>query len=75
MKVFKNPEIKQWAHCKTQNIEGVNALKWKRCPKDIYVDLTVLNIGTASSVSKFNAAMVRVLRVFVNSFMTEAVII
>ena len=40
-------------------------MKWIRCPKDIYVDLTVLKIGTASAVSKFDAGMVRVLRVLV----------
>ena len=33
-------------------------LTWKRCPKDIYIGLTVLEIGTASTVINFNNDMV-----------------
>ena len=50
-------------------------LKWKRCAKDIYVDLTIHNIGTTPAVSKFNAAMVRVLRVLVNLGIAMVVIL
>lgn len=48
---------------KTQNNnERINALLWKRCPKDIYVGLTVLEIGTASAVINFSESMVGMVR-------------
>ena len=53
-KAFKNLKIKKCLLGKTQNNDAVNALIWKRCPKDNYVGLTVLEIGTASSVINFN---------------------
>ena len=33
-------------------------LIWKRCPNDIYIGLTVLEIGTASAVINFNIEIV-----------------
>ena len=42
MKVFKKLENEKFLHGKTQNRGGVNALIWKRSPKDIYVGLTMI---------------------------------
>ena len=58
MKVFINLDIENCFHDKTQNNDGVNALIWKCCPKDICVGLTVLEISTASAVINFNDGMV-----------------
>ena len=44
-------------------ITGLNAIIWKRCPKDIYVGLTVLETGTASAVINFNDGMVGITKV------------
>ena len=63
MKFFKNLEIKKCLHGKTENNEEVNVLIWKRCPQNIYVELTVLEIGTASTVINFNDGMIGMLRV------------
>ena len=49
MKVFKNLDIKEYLHDKTQN-KGVNASILEFCPKGIYVGLTVLEIGRASAM-------------------------
>ena len=51
--------LKKCLHGKTQtNNEGINALIWKSCPKDIYVGLNVLEISTASTMIVFNDGMV-----------------
>ena len=55
--------LKKMSYSKTQNNnERINALLWKRCPKDIYVGLTVLEIGTASAVIHFSDPMVGMVR-------------
>ena len=55
--------LKKMSYGKTQNNnERINALLWKRCPKDIYVGLTVLEIGTASAVINFSESMVGMVR-------------
>ena len=56
-------KLKKCLHGKTQHYEGLNALIWKRCPKNIYVGLTVLEIGTASAVTNFNHGMAGILKV------------
>ena len=56
--------LKKCFHGKTQNNnEGLNAIIWKCCPKDVYVGLTVLEIGTASAVINFNDGMVGITKV------------
>ena len=56
--------LKKCLHGKTQNNnEGLNAIIWKRCPKDVYVGLTVIEIGTASAVINFNDGMVGITKV------------
>ena len=55
---------KKCLHGKTQNNnEGINAIIWKRCPKDVYVGLTVPEIGTASAVINFSDGMVGITKV------------
>jgi hypothetical protein len=42
-------------HGSTQNNnESLNALIWKRCPKDVYVGIDVLNLGCSSAIINFN---------------------
>ena len=41
----------------TQNIsESLNALIWKKCPKDVYVSRNIIETGVASAVFEFNNA-------------------
>ena len=57
--------LKKCLHGKTQiNYESINNFIWKRCPKDIYVGRTVLEIGTASAVINFNDGFQGMLKVF-----------
>ena len=63
MKIFKNLEIKKCLHGKTKNNEEGNAVIWKHCPKDFYVGLTVLEIGTASVEINVNDSVAGMLRV------------
>ena len=63
IKVLKPLKLKKCLHGITQHYEGLNALIWKRCPKNIYVGLTVLAIGTASAVTNFNHGMAGILKV------------
>ena len=46
-----------------KNKELINNLIWKRCPKDVYVGHTVLEIGTASVVINFNERFQGMLKV------------
>ena len=49
--------LKKCFRGKTQNNkESIKNLIWKRCPKDVYVGRTVLEIGNASAVINFNEA-------------------
>ena len=36
------------------NNESLNALIWKKCPKDVYVSRNIIEIGVASAVLEFN---------------------
>ena len=62
IKVLKPLKLKK-CHVKTQHYEGLNALIWKRCQKNAYVGLTVLETGTASAVTNFNHGMAGILKV------------
>ena len=42
-------------HGQTQNNnEAINAFLWKKCPKDVFVKKSTLEIATASAVLEFN---------------------
>ncbi|XP_065678497.1 uncharacterized protein LOC136093423 [Hydra vulgaris] len=57
--------LKKCLHGKTQNNnEALNAIIWKRCPKDVYVGQTALEIGTASAVINFNEGLAGMLNVY-----------
>ena len=57
--------LKKCLHGKTRNNnESINNLIWKRCPKDVYVGRTVLEIGAASAVISFNEGFQGMLKVF-----------
>ena len=42
----------------------MNAIIWKRCPKDVYVGQTALEIGAASAVINFNEGLAGMLNVY-----------
>ncbi|MBY0580841.1 MAG: hypothetical protein K2P53_04080 [Rickettsiales bacterium] len=57
--------LERCLHGKTQNNnEALNAIIWKRCPKDIYVGQTALEIGAASAVINFNEGLAGILNVY-----------
>ena len=57
--------LEKCLHGKTQNNnESINNLILKRCPKDVYVGRTVLEIGTPSAVINFNEGFQGMLKVF-----------
>ena len=57
--------LKKCLLAKTQNNnKSINNLIWKKCPKDVYVGRTVLEIGTASAVINFNERFQGMLKVF-----------
>ena len=60
-KIFK---LKKCIHGKTQNKnESLNGVIWKKCPKDIYVFRTTLEIGVDSAIINFNSGATRVIDV------------
>ena len=65
MDLSNDESLKKCLHDKTQNNnESINDLILKRCPKDVYVGRTVLEIGTASSVINFNEGFQGMPKVF-----------
>ena len=47
--------LRKCLHGKTQNPnESLNQIIWKRCPKDIFVERTVLTLAVSSAVLHFN---------------------
>ena len=57
--------LKKMRSWETQNINGlITTVKGKRCPKYIYLRLTVLDIATVSAVTNFKDTMFRILNVF-----------
>ena len=51
-------------HESTQNNKSLNALVWKRCPKDVFVGIDVLNLGCCSAIINFNDGLNGINRVF-----------
>ena len=59
--------LKKCLHGQTQNNnKSINGVIWKRCPKDIFVGRTTLEIGVASAVINFNDGISGVLKVLKN---------
>ena len=57
-------------HSKTQNAnESINNIIWTKCPKNIYVQCNVLEMGVASAVINFNDGNCGILNVFINAGM------
>ena len=51
--------------CETQNNnEAINALIWKRCPKDVFVGKMTLDIGVSSAIINWNDGDAGLLRLF-----------
>lgn len=52
-------------HGKTQNNnESINGVIWKRCPKDVYVGRSTIEMGVASAVISFNDGLSSVVKVY-----------
>ena len=57
-------------HSKTQNAnKSINNIIWTKCPKNIYVQRNVLEMGVASAVINFNDGNCGILNVFINAGM------
>ena len=57
-------------HSKTQNAnESINNITCTKCPKNIYVQRNVLEMGVASAVINFNDGNCGILNVFINAGM------
>ena len=57
--------LKKCLHSKTQNAnEALNNLIWTKCPKNVYVEREVLEMGVSSAVIKFNNGACGILNVF-----------
>ena len=57
--------LSQCLHGKTQNNnESLNGLIWKRCPKDVFVGRTTLELGFATAIISFNDGLGSVVKVF-----------
>ena len=57
--------LKKCLHGKTQNAnEALNNLIWTKCPKNVYVEREVLEMGVSSAVINFNNGACGILNVF-----------
>ena len=57
--------LEKCQHGKTQNAnESINQVIWQRCPKDVFVGRTALEIGVASAVLSFNDGHQSLVNVF-----------
>ena len=65
MELSDDELLKMFLHEKTQNSnESVNGVIWKKCPKDIYVGRSTLEMGVDSAIISFNFGARRLLDVF-----------
>ena len=51
----------------TQNNESLNALIWKKCPKDVYVSRNIIEIGGTSAVLEFNNGTQGIRKIYENA--------
>ena len=59
--------LKKCLHGETQNNnESLNDVVWKRCPKDVFVGQSTLEMGAASAVITFNDGQSGILKVMEN---------
>ena len=59
--------FKKCLHGQTQNNnESLNGVIWKRCPKDVFVGRSTLEMGVASAVISFNDGQSGILKVMEN---------
>ena len=59
--------FKKCLHGQTQNNNGsLNGVIWKRCPKDVYVGRSTLEMGVAFAVISFNDGQSGILKVMEN---------
>ena len=59
--------LKKCLHGQTQNNnESLNGVIWKRCPKDVFVGRSTLEMGVASAVISFNDGQSGILKVMGN---------
>ena len=64
MELSDDALLKKCLHGQTQNNnESLNGLIWKKCPKDVYVGRTTLEMGVDSAVINFNAGSSRIIDV------------
>ena len=49
------------------NNESLNALIWKKCPKDAYVSRNIIEIGVASAVLEFNNGTQGIRKIYENA--------
>ena len=57
--------LEKCTHGQTQNVnEALNKIVWSRCPKEIFVERKILQIGVASAVMQFNNGYKGLMSVF-----------
>ena len=66
MELSANALLEKCLHGKTQNNnESLNGVIWKKCPKDVYVGRTTLEMGIDSAVINFNDGASSILNVMI----------
>ena len=67
IELSENSLLERCIHGRTQNVnEAFNAYVWKRCPKDIFVSKTILDIATASAVVAYNDGALGIVNIMKN---------
>ena len=67
MDLGDNNIFKKCLHGQTQNNnESLNGVIWKRCPKDVFVGQSTLEMGVASAVINFNHGQSGILKLMEN---------
>ena len=73
MDLYDNNLFKKCLHGQTQNNnESLNSVIWKRCPKDVFVGRSTLEMGVASAVISFNDGQSGILKVMENLSMNPS---
>ena len=73
MDLYDNNLFKKCLHGQTQNNnESLNSVIWKRCPKDVFVGRSTLEMGVASAVISFNDVQKGVLKAIENLSMNPS---
>ena len=73
MDLYDNNLFKKCLHGQTQNNnESLNSVIWKRCPKDVFVGRSTLEMGVASAVISFNDVQKGILKAIENLSMNPS---